>query len=94
MKQITASLPFETPSRAKVLRTLETLAIGTAGGLLFTGDGSGDLMALDAVTGRTLWHVYPGGTLTGAPMTYELGGRQYVITAVDSVLYAWALPLH
>jgi hypothetical protein len=25
-------------------------------------------------------------------MTYELQGRQYVVTAVDSVLYAWALP--
>ena len=64
----------------------------TAGGLLFTGDGSGDLIALDASDGKTLWHTYPGGNLTGAPMTYELGGRQYVITAVDSVLYAWALP--
>ena len=41
---------------------------------------------------RSLSH--PGGNLTGAPMTYELGGRQYVITAVDSVLYAWALPAH
>ena len=50
-------------------------------------------MALDAATGKTLWHVYAGGNLTGAPMTYELGGRQYVITAVDSVLYAWALPV-
>jgi alcohol dehydrogenase (cytochrome c) len=64
----------------------------TAGGLLYTGDGSGDLMALDATTGKTLWHIYPGGNLTGAPMTYELQGRQYVVTAVDSVLYAWALP--
>jgi alcohol dehydrogenase (cytochrome c) len=64
----------------------------TAGGLLFTGDPTGDLLALDAATGKTLWHVYPGGNLTGAPMTYELGGRQYVITAVDGVLYAWALP--
>jgi membrane AbrB-like protein len=35
VKQITASLPFEIPSRTEVLRTLETLAIGTAGGLLF-----------------------------------------------------------
>jgi alcohol dehydrogenase (cytochrome c) len=64
----------------------------TAGGLLFSGDAGGDLFALDAATGNSLWHVYPGGDLTGAPMTYELGGRQYVITAVDSVLYAWALP--
>jgi uncharacterized protein len=35
VKQITTSLPFEIPSRAKVFRALETLAIGTAGGLLF-----------------------------------------------------------
>jgi hypothetical protein len=25
-------------------------------------------------------------------MTYELDGRQYVITPVDGVVYAWALP--
>ena len=49
-------------------------------------------MALDAGGGSELWRTYPGGNLTGAPMTYMLGGRQYVITAVDSVLYAWALP--
>ena len=58
----------------------------------FTGDGTGDLIALDAATGKSLWHMNPGGNLTGAPMSYELGGRQYVITAVDSVLYAWTLP--
>src|SRR5512140_2695774 len=64
----------------------------TAGGLLFSGDPTGDLIALDAATGATLWHTYPGGNVTGAPMTYELAGRQYVVTAVDGVLYAWALP--
>jgi alcohol dehydrogenase (cytochrome c) len=71
-----------------------TSILSTGGGLLFTGDGNGDLLALDASNGKMLWHVYPGGNLTGAPMTYQLGGRQYVITAVDSVLYAWALPAH
>jgi hypothetical protein len=34
VKQITASLPFEWPSRAKILSTVETLVIGTAGGLV------------------------------------------------------------
>jgi len=63
----------------------------TAGGLLITG-GSGSLMALDPATGDSLWHVNAGGNLTGSPMTYELDGRQYILTAVDSVLYAWALP--
>jgi hypothetical protein len=39
-----------------------------------------------------LWSMNPGGYLSGAPMTYELEGRQYVVTPVDSVLYAWTLP--
>lgn len=64
----------------------------TAGHLLITGDNSGDLEALDPATGNPLWQVYAGGRLTGCPMTYELNGRQYILTAVDSVLYAWALP--
>jgi alcohol dehydrogenase (cytochrome c) len=65
----------------------------TAGQLLFTGDVSGNLLALDPDDGRTLWHINAGGSLGSSPMTYELDGRQYVITGVDSVLYAWALPL-
>lgn len=64
----------------------------TAGHLLITGDNSGDLEALDPATGKPLWRTYPGGRLTGCPMTYELDGRQYILTPVDSVLYAWALP--
>jgi alcohol dehydrogenase (cytochrome c) len=59
--------------------------------LLFTADNTGDLLALDSKSGKTLWHVYAGGALTGAPMTYELDGRQYVLTAVDGVLDAWTL---
>ncbi|MGH9470793.1 MAG: acido-empty-quinoprotein group A [Terriglobia bacterium] len=64
----------------------------TAGRLLITGDDRGDLIALDPATGKSLRHVYAGGGLTGCPMTYELDGRQYLLTAVNSVLYAWALP--
>jgi uncharacterized protein len=62
VKQITASLPFDIPSRAEVLRTLETLAIGTAGGLLFLwahlpgGLTSGAMIAVGAaaLAGRQL----------------------------------------
>jgi membrane AbrB-like protein len=35
VSQIPASIAFAAPSRAKILNTLETLAIGAAGGLLF-----------------------------------------------------------
>jgi alcohol dehydrogenase (cytochrome c) len=63
----------------------------TAGGLVFTNE-SGRLVALDAATGKMLWHGNPGGNLSGAPMTYELDGRQFVVTPVGGWLYAWALP--
>ena len=65
--------------------------LSTAGGLVFTNE-SGHLVALDAASGKVLWHVSAGGNLTGSPMTYELAGRQFVLTPVDGVLYAWALP--
>jgi alcohol dehydrogenase (cytochrome c) len=53
---------------------------------------SGRVVALDAASGNLLWQTSPGGTLSGAPMTYSLGGRQYVLTPVGGWLYAWALP--
>jgi membrane AbrB-like protein len=62
VKQITASLPFEWPSRAKILSTVETLVIGTAGGLVFLLAGlpggliSGSMIAVGiaAIAGRQL----------------------------------------
>jgi len=64
----------------------------TAGHLLFSADNSGNLLALDPATGKTLWHLNAGGRLDASPMTYELDGRQYIIFAVQDVLYAFALP--
>jgi acido-empty-quinoprotein group A len=72
----------------------ETLAgiLTTAGHLLFSADNSGNLLALDPATGKTLWHLNAGGRMDASPMTYELDGRQYLIIAVQDVLYAFALP--
>jgi alcohol dehydrogenase (cytochrome c) len=64
----------------------------TAGGVLFTSDVKGNLLALDTQSGKLLWHGYGGGLMNSSPMTYQCSGRQFVITAVDSVLYAWSLP--
>jgi alcohol dehydrogenase (cytochrome c) len=69
-----------------------TGVLSTAGHLVFTEDGSMNLIAVDASTGRTLWHTYPGGAMATAPMTYELDGRQYLVMPVDGVVFAYALP--
>jgi alcohol dehydrogenase (cytochrome c) len=64
----------------------------TDSGLTFTGDVPGNVLALETKTGKTLWHVSPGAPVTNSPITFELDGRQYVVTASGSVLFAWALP--
>jgi acido-empty-quinoprotein group A len=71
----------------------ESLAgiLATAGHLLFSADNSGNLLALDPTTGKTLWHLNAGGRMQASPMTYELEGRQYLIMAVQNILYAFAL---
>jgi alcohol dehydrogenase (cytochrome c) len=59
---------------------------------VFTADNPGNMMALDAGTGKTLWHAYGGSRVNSPPITYELNGRQYVLFGAQGVLYAWALP--
>ncbi len=64
----------------------------TDSGVTFTGDASGNILALDTSDGKTLWHSGTGAGIQTSPMTYELDGRQYVVTGSGGVLFAWALP--
>lgn len=66
--------------------------LSTAGHLLFTADNSGNLLALDPATGKTLWHVNAGGSMNNGPITYMLDGRQYVVMASQDRLMAFSLP--
>ena len=66
----------------------------TDSGITFTGDEYGNMLALETRTGKTLWHVGTGAPMQSSPITYELDGRQYVVTGSGSVLFAWALPIH
>jgi alcohol dehydrogenase (cytochrome c) len=64
----------------------------TDSGLTFTGDAMGNFLALDSSDGKTLWHAGSGSHIVSSPITYELDGRQYVLTSSGSVLFVWALP--
>ncbi|HEY7304742.1 MAG TPA: acido-empty-quinoprotein group A [Bryobacteraceae bacterium] len=66
----------------------------TDSGLIFTGDAEGNTLALATSDGRTLWHAGAGAPMESSPITYELDGRQYVVTGSGGVLFAWALPIH
>jgi outer membrane protein assembly factor BamB len=47
----------------------------TADNVLFAGDAQGNLLVLDAATGKTLWHASAGGSMVSSPMTYALACR-------------------
>jgi alcohol dehydrogenase (cytochrome c) len=63
----------------------------TESGLVFTGDSSTNVLALRTSDGTTLWHASIG-RVGNSPITYELDGRQYVVVAGGSALYAFGLP--
>ena len=59
----------------------------TAGKLLFTGDGSQNLIAFDPATGKILWHAGLAANVSNGPETYMLDGQQYlVVGAGDSLV--------
>jgi alcohol dehydrogenase (cytochrome c) len=62
----------------------------TAGGLVFAGDAGGNIVAHDAKTGKPLWHSRIG-SVTNAPQTYMVDGRQYLLVAAGDTLFAFAL---
>jgi len=64
----------------------------TASGLLFFGDDSESLEALDASTGRVFWHFNTGQIMRASPMTYALDTAQYVAVAAGSDVFSFSLP--
>jgi alcohol dehydrogenase (cytochrome c) len=64
----------------------------TAGGLVFFGDDAQSLEAVDARNGAALWHFNTGQDISASPMTYEVGGKQYVAIAAGSDLFAFSMP--
>jgi len=62
----------------------------TAGGLVFTGDGSGNFVAFDAANGGLLWHTRIGN-ISNAPQTYQVDGRQHVLVAAGGRLFSFVM---
>ena len=63
----------------------------TGGDLLFTGGREGYFYALDARTGEMLWKASLGGQIVNGPITYTVGGKQYVSTISGNSLVTFGL---
>ncbi len=57
-------------------------ALATGGSLVFHGDLNRRFRAFDAESGEVLWETILGSQITGYPVSYTAGGRQYVTVPV------------
>jgi alcohol dehydrogenase (cytochrome c) len=55
-----------------------TAVLSTAGGVAFVGDLNRTFRAVDVNTGKTLWQTRLGTSVQGFPVTFSVGGKQYV----------------
>jgi len=62
--------------------------VATGGGLVFGGDSAGRFRALDDRTGKVLWETDLGSPVSGFPVTFAVGGKQYIAVAAGSSLVA------
>ena len=68
-----------------------TGTLATAGGLTFFGETGGIFTALDSRTGVPVWHFETGQSWRASPMTYMVGGTQYVVLAGEGGILSFAL---
>lgn len=69
-----------------------TGTLATAGNLVFCADAEGNFFALNATTGKPLWHVQLGNSVRANPITYEVDGKQYVEAAAGNSIFTFSLP--
>ena len=62
-----------------------TAVVTTASGIGFVGDLDRTFRAFDVRTGETLWQTRLGTTVQGYPVTFSVGGRQFVAVTTGAV---------
>ena len=66
--------------------------LATAGGVVFAASREGHLIAIDAKTGTFLWRFQTGAAIEASPISYAVGGKQFVAVSSGNAVYSFALP--
>ena len=62
--------------------------VATGGGLVFGGDANGRFKALDDRTGKLLWELNLGSSVSGYPIAFAVDGKQYIAAVTGPSLAA------
>jgi alcohol dehydrogenase (cytochrome c) len=65
--------------------------LATDGGLVFAGGPGGTFLVLNAATGREMKHIDLGQDWQASPMTYMVGGKQYVALSGPAGVFVFTL---
>jgi PQQ-dependent dehydrogenase (methanol/ethanol family) len=85
--EIAWEVPQPGPARAKTW----TGVLATAGGLIFYGQPNGGFSAVDQRNGETLWRFPTNVRMKASPMTFSMGGNQYVAVAAGPNILCFGL---
>lgn len=88
----TGKIAWKVPEIGPAEGKREAGVLATAGGLLFYGDPSGNVVAVDARNGKTLWRFSTNGENKASPMTYMVNGKQYLALAAGPNILCFGLP--
>lgn len=85
--QIVWEIPQPGAARAKTW----TGVLATAGGLIFYGQPNGGFAAVDERDGKALWQFPTNVRMKASPMTFRIGGKQYVAIAAGPNILCFGL---
>ena len=80
-------IPQPGPARAKSWSGV----LATAGGVIFYGQPNGGFAAVDQKSGKQLWRFPTNVRMKASPMTFEMGGAQYVAVAAGPNILCFGL---
>jgi alcohol dehydrogenase (cytochrome c) len=69
----------------------EAGVLTTASDLLFSGGADGSFYALDARDGKLLWKTTVGNAVRAGPITFSVGGKQYVSIQSSGAMLTYGL---
>jgi PQQ-dependent dehydrogenase (methanol/ethanol family) len=87
----TGKIVWEIPQAGPVDGKRDAGVLGTAAGILFYGDASGYFAAVDERDGKPLWRFPLNATIKTSPMTFTVGGHQFIALAVGSTIMCFGL---
>lgn len=85
--EIVWEIPQPGPARAKTW----TGVLATAGGVIFYGQPNGGFAAVAQTDGKPLWQFPTNVRMKASPMTFTVGGKQYVAVAAGPNILCFGL---